>query len=136
MYSMRTFCFHEQVPQYILDDAVWAGRGGHCNIICTQVNTTYWYFTKLLSLWFIAAALHNMSHATQINTVLLCHSSTATCKLHCSNLTAAVLQASMMCERTCHDSLLTSSLCSMLCACSYYAAAYCCFSRCCTTLTA
>ncbi|KAL7205791.1 hypothetical protein ACSBR2_018665 [Camellia fascicularis] len=25
-----------QVPQYILDDMIEAGRGGHCNIICTQ----------------------------------------------------------------------------------------------------
>lgn len=25
-----------QVPQFILDDMIEAGRGGHCNIICTQ----------------------------------------------------------------------------------------------------
>lgn len=25
-----------QVPQYILDDMIEAGRGGHCNIVCTQ----------------------------------------------------------------------------------------------------
>ncbi|XP_017226495.1 DExH-box ATP-dependent RNA helicase DExH7, chloroplastic isoform X2 [Daucus carota subsp. sativus] len=25
-----------QVPQFILDDVIEAGRGGHCNIICTQ----------------------------------------------------------------------------------------------------
>uniref|UniRef100_A0A803N4Y5 RNA helicase n=1 Tax=Chenopodium quinoa TaxID=63459 RepID=A0A803N4Y5_CHEQI len=25
-----------QVPQYILDDMIVAGRGGHCNIVCTQ----------------------------------------------------------------------------------------------------
>ncbi|XP_057542821.1 DExH-box ATP-dependent RNA helicase DExH7, chloroplastic [Amaranthus tricolor] len=25
-----------QVPQYILDDIIMAGRGGHCNIVCTQ----------------------------------------------------------------------------------------------------
>ncbi|XP_057251460.1 DExH-box ATP-dependent RNA helicase DExH7, chloroplastic isoform X4 [Beta vulgaris subsp. vulgaris] len=25
-----------QVPQYILDDLIAAGRGGHCNIVCTQ----------------------------------------------------------------------------------------------------
>lgn len=25
-----------QVPQFILDDMIESGRGGHCNIICTQ----------------------------------------------------------------------------------------------------
>lgn len=25
-----------QVPQFILDDMIESGRGGYCNIICTQ----------------------------------------------------------------------------------------------------
>lgn len=49
-----------QVPQFILDDMIEAGRGGHCNIICTQprriaVRTTIYY-----------AIMHTHNEAVQI----------------------------------------------------------------------
>ncbi|MED6225014.1 hypothetical protein PIB30_089671 [Stylosanthes scabra] len=68
-----------QVPQFLLDDMIESGHGGHCNIICTQprriaVGTKSVYVTYILSTTFLDCWIGSLLYYDQdvyLVTVLL-----------------------------------------------------------------